>query len=520
VDDPQYFAETFWRIKHPAHGIIPFKLFDAQIEGLEHWQENRYSLTLKARQIGWSTLASMYVFWFAALHPGREVLLISRTEREARDLLKKVRTGYNNLPDWFQQRIGSQPTLNQERMEFDNGSVIASLPSASDPARGSSAALIVVDEWAFLPNPDDAWASIEPVADVGGRIIGLSTANGSGNFFHRTWVGARSGTNPFKALFKPWNARDDRDEEWYAAKQRALLPWQLAQEYPSNEDEAFVKSGRNVFDVEDLVIKVKCEPPVRGWFSANGNLIRSFEFKAMLESKRTPAEGAPLRIWKFPEQGHVYVMGADASEGLQHGDYSAAHVIDVNTGEVVAVWHGHTQPDLFGKELMRLGFWYNTAIAGPEANNHGATVVATMRRLEYPKMFRWRQLETNNKSGRPTSRFGFWTSRSTKPQIIDDLAAALRDGTVILRDEETLAELRTFVRDDAGRMNGSPFDDRVMSLAITNHLRGFAYLPEYREQHDDYMTFDWWARQGKDENHSQWQIGAHSTRKKDTYGWR
>lgn len=70
----------------------------------------------------------------------------------------------------------------QQRMGFDNGSLITSMPSASDPARGESASLIVVDEWAFLPNPEEAWASIEPVADIGGRIIGLSTANGSGNF--------------------------------------------------------------------------------------------------------------------------------------------------------------------------------------------------------------------------------------------------------------------------------------------------------------------------------------------------
>ena len=48
-----------------------------------------------------------------------------------------------------------------------------------------------------LPNPEEAWASIEPVADVGGRIIGLSTANGSGNFFHQLWTGSTAGNNKF-----------------------------------------------------------------------------------------------------------------------------------------------------------------------------------------------------------------------------------------------------------------------------------------------------------------------------------
>ena len=76
-------------------------------------------------------------------------------------------------------------------MVFDNGSQITSMPSASDPARGESATLIVVDEWAFLPNPEEAWASVEPVADVGGRdrITQLDEAAGAGNRLDRRGCG-------------------------------------------------------------------------------------------------------------------------------------------------------------------------------------------------------------------------------------------------------------------------------------------------------------------------------------------
>ena len=128
------------------------------------------------------------------------------------------------------------------------------MPSASDPARGESATLVVVDEWAFLPNPEEAWASIEPVADVGGRIIGLSTANGSGNFFHELWVGAETGNNRFEPMFFPWSASEDRDESWYQSKkEQSMLSWQLAQEYPSSTpEEAFIKSGNPVFDLDVL----------------------------------------------------------------------------------------------------------------------------------------------------------------------------------------------------------------------------------------------------------------------------
>jgi hypothetical protein len=108
--------------------------------------------------------------------------------------------------------------------------------------------------------------------------------------------------------------------------------------------------------------------------------------------------------------------------------------------------------------------------------------------------------------------------------VIDDLATALRDEELKLYDEETLAELRTFVRDDAGRMNGSPFDDRVMSLAIANHLRQFVYLPEYATKQDNYMTFEWWANVGKETQDPDWVIGQRSTRSPKrtagSYGWR
>ena len=167
-------------------------------------------------------------------------------------LLKKTKYGQKYLPDWMLERGPRSLVEHQQRMAFDNGSQITSMPSASDPARGESASLIVVDEWAFLPNPEDAWASIEPVADIGGRIIGLSTANGSGNFYHQLWVGATAGTNKFAPMVFPWSATEDRGDAWYQDKRESMLPWQLAQEYPSTPEEAFVKSGNPVFDLDVL----------------------------------------------------------------------------------------------------------------------------------------------------------------------------------------------------------------------------------------------------------------------------
>jgi len=278
VADEQYFLEHFWHIAHPARGRVLFVLRDAQSQALSQWAGERYSLTLKARQIGWTTLVAAHQFWLAFFHADQNIIDLSRTEREAVLLLKKTKYGFSHLPKWMIARGPDSLVDHQQRMAFANGSQITSMPSASDPARGESATLIVVDEWAFLPNPEEAWASIEPVADVGGRIIGLSTANGSGNFFHHLWTGASAGNNPFATMFFPWSATEDRDESWYEAKKQSMLSWQLHQEYPSTPEEAFIKSGNPVFDLDQLeVMAQRCTAPRQGWL--HNTSARSVEFR-------------------------------------------------------------------------------------------------------------------------------------------------------------------------------------------------------------------------------------------------
>jgi hypothetical protein len=72
----------------------------------------------------------------------------------------------------------------------------------------------------------------------------------------------------------------------------------------------------------------------------------------------------------------------------------------------------------------------------------------------------------------------------TKPLAVDELNANIRDGVLDIRCEYTIAELKTFVRDDNGSTHGSPHDDRVMSLAIANQMLKYVWLPEYSPKSD------------------------------------
>ena len=199
-----------------------------------------------------------------------------------------------------------------------------------------------------------------------------------------------------------------------------------------------------------------------------------------------------FEVWRDPNPQHGYVLGVDTSEGLSHGDYSCVQVLDLNTGEQAAVWHGHIPPDELAEEVLSIGLWYRDALCCVESNNHGLTTLTVLRQLGYPNLFRKRSL--NQATTRVSQEFGWRTTRTSKPLLIDDLGMALRAGELQLFDEGTFAELRTFVRTERGSMSGSPYDDRVMALALANQMRKYAYAPEFVQKVDDYWTVDWFKR--------------------------
>ena len=219
-----------------------------------------------------------------------------------------------------------------------------------------------------------------------------------------------------------------------------------------------------------------------------------------------------LTVWLEPSPDHVYCMGVDTAEGLEHGDYSCVQVLDVRTGEQCAIWHGHIPPDTFAHEVFMLGLWYRDALCCVESNNHGLTTIVQLRHLGYPNLFRKRTL--NQATTKVSQEFGWKTTRTTKPLLIDDLGMALRGGELQLFDRYTLAELRTYVRSSRGSMSGSPHDDRVMALALANEMRQYAFMPEYAPAMEDYWTVDWFRRLavGDDIDDNALRIGGSTVR--------
>lgn len=444
--DAAYFCDEYLTIDDAqghggGGGTMPFKLWPAQVGVMWRLMTYRLVIILKARQLGISWLCCGYALWLCLFQPGKLVLLFSMGQAEANELLRRITVLYERLPEWLRDTAPALVKANTDTLEWANGSRIKSLPASQHAGSGYTASLVILDEAAKLAFANKLFAALKPTIDAGGQLIVLSTANGIGNLFHLLWTRATRGANAFTTIFLPWWSRPGRDQAWYAAQLGEYTDPQIVkQEYPSTANEAFLVSGR-----------VRFHPD---WISAQAANVRPGIVAKLLPDRLREIDG--ITVYALPDKARRYVIGADVAEGLEHGDYSAAVVIDAETWAEVASLHGHWEPDEYGLLLDALARQYG-AIVGVERNNHGHATLATLKRLNTPNVARGHD-----------SRPGWLTNAQTKPQAIDLLATALRDDLAKVRTQAALDELQIY-RVLAGGATGAPEgynDDYVLAWAI------------------------------------------------------
>ena len=209
--DPAYFVNNYAKISHPLHGLIPFKVYDYQEDLLNTFNDYRFNIILKARQLGISTITAAYVTWLMMFHRDKNVLVIATKFNTAANLVKKVKAIHKNLPKWMQ--IASISIDNRTSFELTNGSQIKASSTSSDAGRSEALSLLVIDEAAHVEGLDELWTGLYPTLSTGGRCIALSTPNGVGNWFHQTYIDSESQKNDFFPTVLPWHVHPDRDDE-------------------------------------------------------------------------------------------------------------------------------------------------------------------------------------------------------------------------------------------------------------------------------------------------------------------
>ena len=523
-NDTPWYMENFLKIRDKKSRLIPFKCNEAQLEFQRIIDENtrlgkphRY-IILKARQLGFSTFTEGKIFHDTVTRENTNSLIIAHEDKATQNLFQMSKLFYEELPASLKPMkkysnekalVFENPTTDVTEKQQNPGlrsKITCATAGTSDTARSGTYHNVHVSEIAFFPNAQNTMtALLQCVPDEPNTFVVLeSTANGIGGYFYDMWNDAVEGKNDFTPLFFPWftdssyTAPFENDskkeefikeinamvqdssgkmvptEEWFLMNEFDLTLEQLYwrkktiankcggdlemfhQEYPATPQEAFIASGRPRFDVKVLrEYDMNCtEPEHVGYLENKDRRITYHE-----------EDNGLLQIWQMPSANKFYTIGADVAEGLETGDYSVAVVMDENLN-VVAKYRGHIDPDLYGIELVKLGWFYNEAYIAVENNNHGLTTLKSILRQEYYNVFYTKSYDRVNDV--VSKKLGWSTTRKTKPYMIDKLAEYIRERFIGIKDKEIIMECYSYVIDEKGITNAQEgkHDDCVMALGI------------------------------------------------------
>ncbi len=456
--DPAYFLKTYARISHPMHGLILFNTYDFQDDLLTDFNDYRFNVILKARQLGISTITAGYIVWMMLFHRDKAVLVMATKFATAGNLVNKVKKIMKNLPDWI--RIADIEIDNRTSFILSNGSSIKAASTSGDAGRSEALSLLVLDEAAHIEGLEELWTGLYPTLSTGGRCIALSTPNGVGNWFHKTCMDADAGANNFNLTTLMWDVHPERDEEWFKKETKNMSKRQIAQELECN----FNTSGDTVIDPEDmqwLLANVK-EPKYRTGFDRN------------------------FWIWEEFDPTCNYLMVADVARG-DGEDFSTFHIIKLETLEVVGEYQGKLTPDMFAAMLNQTAREFGNCMLVVENNNIGYTVLDKLIEYEYPNIYfsiksTHEYIEQYQAEHRTSAVPGFSTSVKTRPLIIAKLEEFIRNKLIKLYSARTINEMKTFIW-----RNGKPqamkgyHDDLIMALAIACWVRDTALQANARD---------------------------------------
>jgi hypothetical protein len=147
----------------------------------------------------------------------------------------------------------------------------------------------------------------------------------------------------------------------------------------------------------------------------------------------------------------------DPAGGGSDGDYSAAQVLEMETGLQCAEFAGHMGGLELASFVTGLAAEYNGAWLVVERNNHGSGVIALAETAcKYERIYR------------QSGQAGWLTTSVSKPMVIGRLDAALVEEPERFQSRRLLGECRSFVRlpnGSQGAQSGT-HDDLVIAMAI------------------------------------------------------
>lgn len=480
--DPQDFIEYCLSIKTKDQQTVLLHLNTAQsmiydrIKKLRALGRPIRMIILKARQEGVSTLCEALIFERTARFENTNSLIVAHEPESTEAIFAMSKLFYDLLPLWAKPKRRYD---NKKQMVFENPE---EKKRVTDPGLRSRMVIATADkvkvgrgltlhnfhgsEVAFWKNAKDLMLSVlQAIPNLPNTSVFLeSTANGfggDGEYFYKAVQDALANKNEFELIFLPWHLMpeyslpfaDPKEKDLFAERmdeyERNLkakaklsleqLHWRrwaihnlcggdiekFKQEYPATIEEAFVASTKAVIPKQYVEAQSKfTRAPIR-----------------KLDD---------ILIYEEPNPRHFYSLGADPSEGIGQDD-SAITIIDKMTGREVGSYVGQIQPDLFAKKIKQAAECFNNALAVIEINNHGLAVLNALK-TEYTNIYQRTVFDkvTNTKR----KELGWKTTYTTKPLMVDDFIAGLRDEEIGLSSPMTVSQMMTFVHTSESNRHG------------------------------------------------------------------
>jgi hypothetical protein len=537
--NPIYFIETYLTIFDQTKGnggmIVQFKLFDFQKELIETYLAERFVVANKYRQAGISTTTCAYIAWYVMFNNNRQVAIVADKLETARDeIMSDVVDFIDNCPDWLRPKTGrtSEKFLKdtQKLKLYDNGSRLGAFSSKG--LRGMTPTLLFWDETAWTEKGDKFWTSAQPTLQTGGRAIMVSTPSGLDAVFYKTFMGARSAENGFKAV-ELWWYNDPRynkdlcwlknkgkeneirieDENWDNKKRIKMADdgWEASS--PWFEEQVRNANG----DMRKIAQELLCS------FLGSGDNFIAEEYLKRIDDEevQTPIRqeymDLNLWIWEDPIPGEMYIMALDASPG--HGeDSSTMNMLKVNEiieekivtkgdktkkvkikrhkVEQVAEYYGKVVPQVLAEIAYQFGRRYNNAYCVVDiTGGYGVQTVEKLLEFGYgdehihyaevthkPSRDRLQGYIKKGQKVMPDGAVlnvdlipGFFIGNN-RPSVLLEMQRAIHMEDVIIRSIRLLNELKTFITVPGNRVadhKRSFHDDSIMGLSLGLYVLNF-----------------------------------------------
>lgn len=391
-----------------------------------------------------------------------------------------------------------------------------------EAARGLDCALAHLSEVAFWKDsprhsPADLMRSVTSgIASKPLSFIAMeSTANGVGNFFHREWLRANTpGASDKIPFFVPWHeieinrcevsdpdalwdSMDDYERslwtdhgctleaiKWYHEKRMAFSDHRsMMAEYPTTPAEAFSSTVSSVFSSKDVeVLREDCHVKAE-----RGEVVMSDcgDTALCVAPRFVPSVDGKCELWRYPRPGGDYIVCVDIGGRTRDADFSVICVLDRHSDspdgvpEIVAQWRGHIDHDLLARKAEALGRYYGDALLVVESNSWESSSEGEGRYILDTLSARYPNLYFRPCSHEGTAQtVGFHTNMRTKPAIIANLVACVRDHGYVEHSSAACDELLQYeaLPDGSYCASRGCHDDMLMTRAIALYIHATGRL--------------------------------------------